>query len=92
MLSDAIGSRWYFYVTEQMGLLNVGTVEVRFVVRTSGKVERVQVLRNSSNESFAACTVRAIMEAEIPPIPKELVPMLEGSRIEIEYSFTILSN
>jgi TonB family protein len=92
MLSDAIGSRWYFYVTEQLGLLNVGTVEVRFVVRQNGKVERVQVLRNSSNESFAACTVRAIMEADIPPIPKELVPMLEGSRIEIEYSFTILSN
>ena len=59
-----------------MALLNVGTVEVRFVVRENGKVERVQVLRNSSNESFAACTVRAIMEAEIPPIPKELVPML----------------
>jgi TonB family protein len=92
MLSDAIGSRWYFYVTEQLGLLNVGTVEVRFLVRENGKVERVQVLRNSSNESFAACTVRAIMEADIPPIPKELVPMLEGSRIEIEYSFTILSN
>jgi TonB family protein len=92
MLSDAIGSRWYFYVTEQLGLLNVGTVEVRFVVRENGNVERVQVLRNSSNESFAACTVRAIMEADIPPIPKELVPMLEGSRIEIEYSFTILSN
>jgi TonB family protein len=92
MLSDAIGSRWYFYVTEQMGLLNVGTMEVRFIVRESGKVERVQVLRNSSNESFASCTVRAIMEAEIPPIPKELVPMLEGGRIEIEYSFTILSN
>jgi len=92
MLSDAIGSRWYYYVTEQMGLLNVGTVEVRFVVRESGKVERVQVLRNSSNESFASCTVRAIMEAEIPPIPKELVPMLERGRIEIEYSFTILSN
>ena len=92
MLSDAIGSRWYFYVSEQLGLLNVGTVEVRFVVRQNGNVERVQVLRNSSNESFAACTVRAIMEADIPPIPKELVPMLEGSRIEIEYSFTILSN
>ncbi|HEY5704832.1 MAG TPA: TonB family protein [Terrimicrobiaceae bacterium] len=92
MLSDAIGSRWYYYVSDQMGLLNVGTVEIRFVVRESGKVERVQVLRNSSNESFAACSVRAIMEAEIPQIPKELVPMLESGRIEIEYSFTILSN
>ena len=40
---------------------------------------------------IAGGPVRAIMEADIPPIPKELVPMLEGSRIEIEYSFTILS-
>ena len=92
MLSDAIGSRWYYYVSDKIALLNVGTVEIRFIVRESGKVEKVQVLRNSSNESFAACSVRAIMEAEIPPIPKELVPMLESGRIEIEYSFTILSN
>jgi TonB family protein len=92
LLSDAIGSRWYFHVSDQIGLLDVGTVEIRFIVRESGKVERVEVLRNSSNESFAACSVRAIMEAEIPPIPKELLPMLEGGRIEIEYSFTILSN
>jgi TonB family protein len=92
MLSDAIGSRWYYYVSDRIALLNVGTVEIRFVVRESGKVEKVQVLRNSSNESFAACSVRAIMEAEIPPIPRELVPMLESGRIEIDYSFTILSN
>jgi TonB family protein len=92
LLSDAIGSRWYFHVSDQIGLLDVGTVEIRFVVRESGKVERVQVLRNSSNESFAACSVRAIVEAEIPPIPKDLIPMLEGGRIEIDYSFTILSN
>jgi outer membrane biosynthesis protein TonB len=92
MLSDAIGSRWYYYVSSQIGLLNVGTAEIKFVVRESGKVERVEVVSNSSNESFAACSVRAIMEAEIPPIPKELVPMLESGRIEIQYSFTILSN
>lgn len=92
MLSDAIGSRWYYYVNDQIGLLNIGTLEVRFVVRADGKVERIKVVSNSSNESFAACSVQAIMEAEIPPIPKEIVPMLENSRIEIEYSFTIISN
>lgn len=92
MLSDAIGSRWYYYVNEQLDLLNIGTLEVLFTVTESGKVEGIRVVRNSSNESFAACSVRAIMEAEIPPIPKEIVPMLDKGRIEIEYSFTILSN
>jgi outer membrane biosynthesis protein TonB len=92
LLSDAIGSRWYYYVNDQMGLLDIGTLEVRFIVKENGKVEGIRVVSNSSNESFAACSVQAIMEAEIPPIPKELVPMLENGRIEIEYSFTILSN
>jgi outer membrane biosynthesis protein TonB len=92
MLSDAIGSRWYYYVNDRIGLLDIGTLEVTFVVRESGKVERVKVVSNSSNESFAACSIQAIMEAEIPPIPAEIVPLLENGRIEIEYSFTILSN
>ena len=92
MLSDAIGSRWYYYVNDQISLLNVGTLELRFIVRESGKVESIRVISNSSNESFAACSVQAIMEAEIPPIPKEIVPMLENGRIEIDYSFTIISN
>lgn len=92
MLSDAIGSRWYYYVNNQMGLLSVGTVELRFIVTPDGKAQKVQVTRNSSNESFAACSVQAVMDAEIPPIPADLVPMLDNGRIEIEYSFTILSN
>ncbi len=92
MLSDAIGSRWYFQVNRQMGLLTMGTVELRFIVTADGKATKIQVIRNSSNESFAACSVGAVIEAEIPPIPEDLIPMLENGRIEIEYSFTILSN
>ncbi len=91
-LSDAIGSRWYYYVNEAISLLNPGTVELRFVVLQSGKVQRVEVLRNSSNESFASASVRAVMEAEIPPIPEEIQPMLKDGRIEVDYTFTILPN
>lgn len=90
-ISDAIGSRWYYYVNQAVGLLNPGTVEIRFVVRPGGEVEQVQVLRNSSNESFASTSVRAIMDAEIPPIPEDVRPMLHNESIEVEFTFTILS-
>jgi outer membrane biosynthesis protein TonB len=92
MLSDAVGSRWYYYVNQSMSLLTPGTVHLTFVVRSDGKVEKVRVISNSSNESFASCSVGAIMDAEIPPIPKELIPMLDGNHVEIDYSFTILTN
>jgi outer membrane biosynthesis protein TonB len=91
-LSDAIGSRWYFYVRNEIGLLAVGTITIRFQVMSSGRVVGVQVLTNSSNESFAAISIRSIMDAEIPPIPPEVSELLENNRIEVDYTFSILSN
>ena len=92
MVSDAIGSRWYYYVNDQIGLLNIGTVEVRFMVSSTGKVGGIKVLSNTSNESFASVSVNSIIEAEIPPIPDEVAKLLDNGRLEIDYSFTILSN
>jgi TonB family protein len=91
-ISDAIGSRWYYYVNDAIGLLNVGTVEIRFAVMSDGTIKRVEVLRNSSNESFASTSVRAVADAEIPPIPPELLPMLQDEQIEVDFTFTILGN
>lgn len=90
MLSDAIGSRWYYYVQDMLDLVGIGTVQLRFVVDESGKVERVQVLKNTSNESLASCSVRSVIEAEIPPIPPELANTLPQRKLEIDYSFTII--
>jgi len=92
MVSDAIGSRWYYYVNSQIGLLNIGTVDIRFIVEANGKVRNVRVTSNSSNESFASVSVNSIIEAEIPPIPEDVAKLLDNGRIEIDYSFTILSN
>jgi outer membrane biosynthesis protein TonB len=89
-LSDAIGSRWYYYVNDMLDLVSVGTVQLRFVVRQDGRVEGVQVLQNSANESLASCSVRAIIEAEIPPMSKDVAEVLAGSRLEIDYTFTIV--
>jgi outer membrane biosynthesis protein TonB len=91
-VADAIGSRWYYHVNSQMGLLNIGTVEIRFQVLPDGKVKAPRVISNSSNESFASVSLAAVIQAEIPPIPPELVGLLENGRLEIDYSFTILGN
>lgn len=91
-VADAIGSRWYYHVNSQMGLLNVGTVEIRFQVLPDGKVKSPRVISNTSNESFASVSLAAVVQAEIPPIPPELTGLLENGRLEIDYTFTILGN
>lgn len=91
-LSDAIGARWYFYVSDQISLLQVGTLTLRFTVQQSGKVTGISVLRNSSNESFASVSIRSVMEADIPPIPPEVAEHLENNAIEVDYTFSIVGN
>jgi TonB family protein len=89
-ISDAIGSRWYYYVNDAMDMVSMGTVQLRFTVDASGKVQNVRVLNNSANEALASVSVRSIIEAEIPPIPKDIAPSLAGGQLEIDYSFSIV--
>lgn len=92
VLSDAIGSRWYYYVDKQMGLFSIGTVQIQFVVRADGSVHRAQVTTNSSNESFATCSLQSIMDAKIPPIPADVAQSLQGQSLEVDFTFSIISN
>jgi TonB family protein len=88
-VSDAIGSRWYYYVNERMGLISIGTVSVSFKVTPSGKVTGLRILSSNGNQSLTDCSLRSIMEAKLPPIPPEVVPTLESGSIEIDFNFTI---
>ncbi len=95
-ISNAIGSRWYFKVNEHRDMLQGGTVDVRFTVKSNGKIEDLKVLRNTSNGNSLEYSLNAIQGAsdseDIPPIPKDLVPQLKNGSIEVEFSFTILSD
>ena len=91
-VSDAIGSRWYYYVNSQMGLLNIGTVEIRFTVTPEGKIKSPLVLSNSSNESFASVSLASVVQAEVPPMPPEVAKLIENGRLEIDFSFTIIGH
>ena len=89
-IAKAISQRWNEYVREHMDLITLGTVRVRFYVTKRGKVEDIRVISNSSSESFATYTIKSIMDAAIPPLPDDVVPLLENGRLEItEWSFTI---
>jgi len=50
-------------------------------------VEDVNVLRNSSNEILASTSLQSIIEANIPPMPEELLAALSGDRAEFTMSF-----
>jgi hypothetical protein len=55
-------------------------------------VRKPRVSSNTSNESFEIVTLESILAAEIPPIPPDVLPELEGGRIEIDYTFSIITD
>jgi TonB family protein len=91
-ISDAIGSNWYYYIGPRMDMFSYGTVTVIFLVDRNGKVRNPRIISNTSNESFEIVTLESILSAEIPPIPPDVLPALEGGQIEIDFTFSIITN
>lgn len=88
-LADAISSHWYYAIDQRMELLSFGTATVIFHITQNGKVEKLRIISNSSNQTFADCCVESITGAKLPSIPPEIAQTLDHGRLEIEYRFTI---
>ncbi|HEV3409358.1 MAG TPA: hypothetical protein VG095_03630 [Chthoniobacterales bacterium] len=89
---DAIGARWYYYTSDRIDLVSIGTARIGAEIDKDGKVQNLRVLSNDSNEAFANVCLQSFQEAQIPPIPPDLVPTLPNGRFELEINFTIFPN
>jgi outer membrane biosynthesis protein TonB len=91
-VSDAIGSRWYHYVNSKIDLVSIGTAHVEAQVDKDGKIQNLKVLSNNANEAFANICLQSFQEAQIPPIPEELVSALPDGRLPVDIYFTTYAN
>src|SRR4051794_38170956 len=91
-VSDAIGSRWYFYMKNKIDLVSVGTAHIEAEVNSECHVENLKVLSNKANEAFANICLQSFLEAKLPPIPPDLVGALPGGRMPVDFFFTTYSN
>jgi outer membrane biosynthesis protein TonB len=92
MVYDAIGARWYQYVTERADLMRIGTAHVSFLIDQNGQIKNLKVIQNTSNEAFANICLRSILEIKLPPIPKEVADSLPPEGLDQDISFTMFPN
>ena len=85
---DAIGARWYYYMRTKMDLVNIGTAHIEAEVDKNGKMQKLRVVSNDANEAFANICLQSFQDAQIPPIPPDLVAALPDGRLPIDISFT----
>ena len=86
-VEDSIGALWYYRVDEKMDVLSTGQVKLHFYVDSSGKAKQVRVSSGNANSALASVSTGAVMEADIPPIPPDVLETLNGQQLEVELGF-----
>ncbi len=88
-ISDAVGSRWYYYIHQRSDLITVGTVRITFYVNEKGRVEDALIASNTANNTFASVCMQSVTEAQIPLPPPDVLPSLNGGRLETGFTFVL---
>ena len=86
-VTGAVEQKWHQYVRLARDAVTFGRVRFRFYVDARGKPQDLQILSDArdADPRMRDLTLRAILDAAIPPMPKTLVPQLEEGRMKIEY-------
>jgi hypothetical protein len=92
LVYDAVGSRWYALVQQNGDRVNIGTVSVTFVVDRSGRITKLNLVSNTSDESFSNLCLQSIEDAKLPPIPEDVAGALPPEGLEQQVNFTIFPN
>ncbi|MFQ3577803.1 MAG: hypothetical protein SNJ52_02180 [Verrucomicrobiia bacterium] len=89
IIADAVSSRWYRILDHRRDLVGVGTVRIRFVVREDGSISDTVVVSNTANKASELLSLEAILSTELPPIPMDVVGVLDKRQMDIDFSFGI---
>ncbi len=77
LVISQVERKWHAYILLRREGLTTGEIEIMFYVNKKGKVEGLKVINDkNSTPVLTEITKRAIEDAEIPPIPADVIPLL----------------
>lgn len=90
-IQRAVGIKWHKYVGPQRDMAKPGIFTVHFLVSEDGSVkpEDITVLSEKNNVVIESVAVKAIRDAKIPPVPRELRGSLDKGRFSAGINFLI---
>lgn len=90
-IQKAVGIKWHKYVGPQRDLAKPGTFRVHFFVSPDGSVkpDDITILSEKDNIVLESVAVKSILNAKIPPVPRELRSSLDKGRFSAGITFLI---
>lgn len=90
-VNDAIGSRWNLLIEQRQDVVSLGTARIHFFIERSGAVLQPEMVSNSGNSTYGGVCMESVTDAEIPPIPPDVAALLDSNRIELVFSFDLVT-
>ncbi len=92
-VTGEVEKKWHVYLKLRRAGVNAGYLQLVFYVNKKGKVEGLKVINDKeSTPLLAEITLQAIKDAEIPPMPADVIPLLpveDRERLKIHYDALI---
>lgn len=90
-VTSQVEKKWHIYRRQRMDAVTFGSLKLEFFVEPDGTADDLRIISDPRNADprMADFTLQAIQDADIPPIPEDLIPILEGGRMRIEYDVLI---
>lgn len=86
---SAIEKKWHRLVNARRDAVEPGYLQLRFYVTKDGSIAEPTFSRKHASPLLEDLTLEAILTAEIPPLPPDLVPLLDKGRLEMSYNIVI---
>ena len=90
-LDLVIGSRWKLLVDAPKtgNTLAIGTITIGFAVTAKGQIERIRVIKNTSNAAFAKLCERAVAETTLADVGIPASEILENGLFDHSITFNL---
>ncbi|MFV1994908.1 MAG: hypothetical protein ACC661_05675, partial [Verrucomicrobiales bacterium] len=88
-VGHAIEKLWHRYRVDNADFVVYGNLQLRFQVDRYGNPRNVEIIKNEANAIMADFTLSAILEADIPAMPEEILDILEDESLEVIYDVII---
>lgn len=92
-VTGQVEKKWHIYRHLRRDGVTYGSLRITFYVNKQGKIEDLRVVDDKeSNPVLTGFTLQAIRDAEIPPIPADVLPSLpmnDQERLKVDYNVLI---
>ncbi len=86
---DAISQRWHRYRQDNADFVTWGILKIEFSVDPAGRVRNLRITKNEANAMLAEFSLRAIRDAQLPPMPPDVAASVGAKGLVIQYDIII---